>query len=417
MKYFIESNPAFVLLEVGQEEFVFYNSLRHVGARLKKLELMILDLVYIYRDRTYILSKFPERQRGLISDAINAIEEHELLKCDEIEYDATDDIAIPSEYYIHLTYRCNLKCTYCYNKTIRKNPKPDMPVEDWKTIIDKIIPHAKRIVFTGGECLLFHGITDLLKYIKTLKPSITLAAISNGMHDFQVLSKTQIFTYLSELSLSCDSLSCEGQRIGFSPTKFVANVKWIKNNNPNLHLTIASVCTCDNIAEIGKTQKYCEDHQISFDKTILLPESAAEVDLMPHFTDRYMEQEQFQNKTKISRLDKPRFRCGAGKSVCSIDPYGNVFPCQSLHYKDFNMGNLMELDLVSLKYIGKSDFCLKRVDELHVCSKCNVKYICGGGCVASGYTLYEHNIERNHLTCHLNYYNAIEKLKSLDNRL
>lgn len=66
---------------------------------------------------------------------------------------------------------------------------------------------------------------------------------------------------------------------------------------------------------------------------------------------------------------------------------------------------------------GKSEFCLPTVNELEVCSSCKVKYMCGGGCIATGYELYGGKLQRNHLTCALNHENAIEKLKSLNNRI
>lgn len=43
--------------------------------------------------------------------------------------------------------------------------------------------------------------------------------------------------------------------------------------------------------------------------------------------------------------------------------------------------------------------------------------ICGGGCPATAYNLYDGKIDRNHLTCYMDYTNSIRKLKSLDNRL
>ena len=36
-----------------------------------------------------------------------------------------------------------------------------------------------------------------------------------------------------------------------------------------------------------------------------------------------------------------QIRCGAAKTVCSIDAIGNVYPCQTLHYEGFFMGNLL----------------------------------------------------------------------------
>lgn len=417
MKYLIESNPAFILLGIDNGEYVFYNSLCHIGARLTELEVLILDLVYTYQNKAYILSKFPERQHRQIADAIDAIEKHELLKCEEIKYDASKENVFPSEFYIHLTYRCNLRCTYCYNRLIRKGASHDMTVDEWKSIINKILPYAKRIIFTGGECLMFKGIGELTDYIKSQKKSVRLAAISNGMCDYQTLENKRLFENLSEISLSCDSLKEEGQRIGFDSILFQKNVEWLKTNFSKLKITIASVYNCKNILDLSEIQKYCEEQNMSFDKTIILPSTTSDIELMPSFAERQQDLTLNGKALEINELHSPRFRCGAGKTVCSIDPYGNVYPCQSLHYPEFLLGNLKESEFKDIKYMGKSGFCLKRVDELPVCSKCNVRYICGGGCLATGYSLYGNKLDRNHLVCHMNYYNCIEKLKLLNNRI
>lgn len=415
MKFLLESNPAFLLLEVGDNEYVFYNSLQHVGARLSELEVQILDLVYTYQDKEYILSKFSGNQYGLISDAITAIEEHSLLKCQEIEPTPETVNDFPTEYYIHLTYRCNLKCLYCYNKTVRNKLQRDLSVNEWKKIIDTILPYAKRIVFTGGECFLYEGIAELIDYIKQQKEDVLITAISNGMHNFEKLARKRIFTGLSELSLSCDSLYLEGKRIGFNPSLFRNNIEWIKNHFPHISLSLSSVYTCDNKAELKKIERYCFDNKLSFNQTILIPSSASEVELMPSIQEFYEDRvnRKHQSTARITHLKPPRFRCGAGRTVCSIAPNGDVYPCQSLHYPEFIMGNLLTGSIVNLN----RELKLISVDDIPVCSRCNVKYICGGGCLATGYSFYKNRLNRNHLTCYMNKCYAIEKLKSLDNRL
>lgn len=413
MKYLLESNPAFIILEVDNDEYVFYNSLQHVGARLTRLELSLLDLVYTYQDIEYLVSKFPENQRKTIHNAILGIENHNLLNCEGIKYTKKETNSFPTEYYIHLTYRCNLQCQYCYNKSIRRNYQQDMTTDEWIQIIDKVLPYAKRIIFTGGECFLHNGFARIATYIKSQKPSVVLSAISNGTLDYKAIAEPNIFNYLSELSLSCDSLDSEGKRVGFKPEIFKNNIEWVKRHYPHIALTLASVYTCENSKEIEKTERYCLENHMSFDKTILIPESAEEIELMPSINEIYENNKFIHKNSEIRRLDSPRIRCGAGKTTCSIDPMGNVFPCQSLHYDELSMGNLLTTAIESLNYNSK----MLTVDDIPVCSKCNVKYICGGGCFATGYSFYKHKQDRNHLTCHLNRHNAIEILKSLNNRL
>jgi radical SAM protein with 4Fe4S-binding SPASM domain len=397
------------------DEFVFYNSLQHIGARLTELEVQILDLYYKYQDKEYIISQFPSSQQEAISIALDAIDFHKLLSCEEIK-PSDETAAIPTVFYLHLTYKCNLACTYCYNKLIRKGYYQTLKLQDWKTIIDKIIAYAETIVLTGGECFLYRDIVSLVKYIKEKKSSVKISCISNGMHHFDKNGLDEIFNYLTSISFSCDSLNREGERIGFDPNLFKTNIISISKKFPHLKVTVASTFKSDNSDDIKQIATFCKDHHCSWDNTMVIPGNVEEIDLMP---DLKAQEEINANTSNLvtHHLNPPRLHCGAGRIVCSIDPEGNVYPCQSLHYEVFKMGNILKMDLPKMRYIATNEFCLKTVNELTICSQCKVKYICGGNCLANSYRLYNGEMKRNHLTCNLSYKNAIIYLKSLNNRI
>jgi len=237
------------------------------------------------------------------------------------------------------------------------------------------------------------------------------------MHNFENSEISEVFNYLSSVSFSCDSISKEGERKGFDPTLFKSNISWIKEKFPHVNVSLASAYTSSNADDLNETWQFCQQIKCNFDKTLLIPESAEDVDLMPDIHEQIRTSLVFGDNKEIKRLNRARIRCGAGKSVCSIDPVGNVYPCQSLHFEELLLGNILNDELDNLKSIGTDDFCLKTVNELPVCGKCKVKYICGGGCIATAYQFYGRKFNRNHLTCHMNYMNSIEKLKSLNNRI
>ena len=73
------------------------------------------------------------------------------------------------EYIIHLTEKCNLNCTYCYEN--KKNK--EISFESIKDLIDYEISRKQAysiIVFYGGEPLLKKNmIKDTIEYINTKK--------------------------------------------------------------------------------------------------------------------------------------------------------------------------------------------------------------------------------------------------------
>ncbi len=417
-KLLVETDPSFLLLESNGGGYTFYNSIRHIGCRLTSVEVKILDLLYTYKDTEYILSGIADSHKAVVKNALNFIIDNGLLSTEPLEEPRKkDNVTVPSNYYFHLTYRCNLKCSYCYNKEIRRNNFTEIGLDGWKTIIDKIAPYAKFITMTGGEFMLHKDCLEIVKYIRQSIPGVYLAGISNGMHDYKREKLENLFGYFNAMSFSCDSLEREGQRKGFQPERFVSNFEWVKSRFPKLKLTIASVQTKHNMEDIKATARFCNSHECSFDKTIIIPENISDISDMPTIEQQDLMTECNENSSEIKKLNSARFRCGAGKNTCSIDPTGNVYPCQSLHYREFLMGNILNSDINDLKYVRDNSECMPSVDNVRVCSSCKVRYLCGGGCLATGYRTNGRRLDRNHLTCHLNYINSIEKLKMLNNRL
>ncbi|MDE6536418.1 MAG: radical SAM protein [Muribaculaceae bacterium] len=415
MKFLLESNPAFLILPIDSGEYIFYNSLQHRASRLSELEMIVLDHYYKYQNKEFILSKIHENHREAVSEALLRIDKHKLLVCEEL---ASEDYLLPefpSSYYLHLTYRCNLSCSYCYNKNVRASVQKILSFEEWKVIIDKIAPYANNITLTGGEFFLYPYLLELLQYMKAAYPHIILSGISNGIHDFKKEGLRDVFELLSSISFSCDSIREEGGRKGFNPEIYKENILWLKNNYPNIKINIATTLTSKNAEEVEGIESFCNSTGCGLAKAILIPGEVTEIDLMPVFNEELYNNDFAQ--TTIPHLKPAAFCCGAGKSVCSIDPIGNVYPCQSLHFDEFRIGNLLNDSMADMPYIGKKGHILKSVNDYPSCSKCKVKYICGGGCHATGYRLYDKQLRPNHLTCYYNYINSIRQLRSLNNRL
>lgn len=77
-----------------------------------------------------------------------------------------------------LTYRCNLKCFYCYVDTANRYDK-EIEIGKFYKLIDILYNRGTRlIVLLGGEPLLYNGIGDLIRYIKNKK--IICEVITNG---------------------------------------------------------------------------------------------------------------------------------------------------------------------------------------------------------------------------------------------
>ncbi|WP_455587321.1 SPASM domain-containing protein [Bacteroides sp.] len=415
----ISYDPNYLILDTtANNEYIFYNSVRHFGCRINKLELLLLDLLYKYENVDYITSQFPIEKQDIVKNTLQRVADKQVLSVEPLEKkeESTSSINYPQTYYLHLTYKCNLACTYCYNQEIRSN-KAELSLSDWKKIIDKIAPYASKIILTGGECFLYHDFSSLVKYIKETIKEINLSCISNCMHDFSSSEISVVLDCIDDITFSCDSISREGERKGFKPELFRKNIEYLRKNKPNIRIGVSTTNTADNASDIHETKQFCMSVNCEMMNVVLVPNRLDNIELMPPISGYLYDNAAMESPSQDSYAQLPMKRtgCGAAKSTCSIDPRGNVYPCQSLHYNDFLMGNILHQDIEELRYLNKKEKCLPTVDEIPTCAKCKVKYICGGCCPAAAYELDKKTIGRSKLTCPYNHHLAILTLEKIKN--
>ena len=101
--------------------------------------------------------------------------------------------------YLHLTSKCNSKCSYCYAEYSFE----EISVKEWKFIIDKLSKNPPlKISITGGEPLLYNGIFNIASYLKIKFPKCIIRLYTNGyfVQQFEV-KKYLIF---DKIFISCD---------------------------------------------------------------------------------------------------------------------------------------------------------------------------------------------------------------------
>lgn len=101
---------------------------------------------------------------------------------------------------LHLTNRCNYKCSFCYAHF--KDSK-NLSKDDLKEILYLLKDYGvHKVNFAGGEPFLFKGFEELLIHAKEL--GLKTSIISNG----SMIKREWIFEYgkyLDILGISCDS--------------------------------------------------------------------------------------------------------------------------------------------------------------------------------------------------------------------
>lgn len=374
----IFKNPHFIIIK-DTNSFIFYNSCQHFVCRISELDLSIFNLIYLHRNLLEITKHINSKYIDYVKSVYDTVIKYNVLSTNE-EKTGTN-APISKCFYLHLTYHCNLNCIYCYNKSIRKNIS-EINLSKWKIIITKVLPLAKEITITGGEPFLSPILPQIIEFIKNNKPSISIGIISNCMTDFETYNFSDIvFNNIDNVIFSCDNLSGIHQpRVNFNSKLFKHNIRFLRKKYTNLDITISSVLSNKNLYEIEDIKKFSIKESVKFRSVLIVPNTKSEIRLLPSIKQykRFLPTGQYP-------LNKFRIYCGAGMGVLSIDPLGNVFPCQSLHYKQFKLGNLLYNPINSILSNNilediKENFS---VDNIPICKNCNVRYICGAGCRAA----------------------------------
>jgi radical SAM protein with 4Fe4S-binding SPASM domain len=400
------------ILKLNDDCYIFYNSINHFATKIDRLTLHIFNLIYKYNDLNIILQNIDEEYHDILKEIYNKVIQNKILtiKEENAEKDL-NQLQFPSKFYLHLTYKCNMKCTYCYNKDIRTHIK-QLSTKDWIKILDQILPYANYIVFTGGEVFLYKKLGVLIQYIKTINPNVFIEIISNGMSN--LINNNlfdEIFNNINHITLSCDSLSLKNQeRINFIPDVFMKNLQYIKTKYPKLKITISSIYMKNSEKNLADVSNFAESQNISTKTVLIIPNNKAEAILLPSLKNYKQSFYDYKQKLPVKR----KF-CGAGIGVCSIDPTGNLYPCHNLHYDEFLYGNILKTTYISLI---KSDISLNfrykyDVDKINVCCECNLKYICAGGCRAATYRIEGNMLNYPKILCPYNKEEALNKLKNI----
>jgi radical SAM protein with 4Fe4S-binding SPASM domain len=342
-------------------------------------------------------------------------------------------LQVPHAIYLHMTDRCNLKCPYCYNKDYRETNlrmtreleiNPELTTEQYKSVIfDLIDCGVKQLFFTGGEPLLRADTLDLIEYARSLSQSLNIEILTNAIKiDEEVAARLCRSVNTVTISLDGHEQHLHEYYRGkhtFQPT--IDGIRTLLRVRSAMGRKTPSVCTVpvltqQSIPYMQDIFRFAlEDLGVDMLAPILFqPGDHQEVslsqipdhDLYVNKSAELMEfLRQRSSANAWTQFDKrpvaPREQCGAANGEMSIDPHGQVYPCQSLHFPEFLCGDTTK---TSLKDIFKNSSVAKHVrgmtvGEMEVCSHCDLKNLCNGGCRANAYNLYRTFDAHNEIYC------------------
>lgn len=163
---------------------------------------------------------------------------------------------------IILTYGCNLRCDFCFEKEAGYRLSDQLEYEDLRRLVDLCGEAGIRYLFlTGGEPLLYPNLIEILQYVSENHPSITPTIATNGMllEDADYCQRL-LDAGLRYLDVSMKGASSESWIRATGCDGLSKQMQAIRNlSSVPIELTCSMVVTHDNVAEV------CDAVQMAYD--------------------------------------------------------------------------------------------------------------------------------------------------------
>lgn len=310
--------------------------------------------------------------------------------------------------WINIDSNCNLRCKHCFIGETLMETRDKLNVSDIKKLakdLQELSSGNLRVVIAGGEPLLRKDIIEIIKALDVdgLHPNL----ITNGL-----LLTDEIIRFLAEhqveTTISLDGVTKEEHEFLRGANTFDRTVEKIRQcKSASVPLILSMTVHKGNQDSIYRFFDFAEEMNAkrvilgflncigSADANGLVP--ADEFRIVHQLLEKASNDDTIRSRlmnTAISKLIETVLYpirtdcCGSGINNCSIMANGDVAPCPSFQGTDFRAGNIRENSLKDI-WNNPETFKLHRSVDITtlnpVCSKCEVRLFCGGGCRARAY--------------------------------
>lgn len=304
----------------------------------------------------------------------------------------------------HVTQACNLRCKHCYFYS--GAPLHDeLSDEEWMDLTGKLENlGTQSLIISGGEPLLRKNL--LFQMIKEARKQhvekITLS--TNGAllakEDSEFFKKYDI-----DVGVSLDGTKAETHDFIRGKGSFEKAINAIRTlTRTGVNTTIGMALMGYNIEEaeemvhLGKKLGVSGVHFIQV-RVMGRAKNYADVvyvspkDVVLALKETWRTSRELGVRTTVEQMWSTvkhlsrRNLCAAGRGMLSIAANGDVYPCDAFHGEEsMKVGNVREMDLEK----WKNSSVLKPFQNLTVttiegCKDCELKFICGGSCMADIY--------------------------------
>jgi len=296
--------------------------------------------------------------------------------------------------YLHLTWRCQLRCTHCYARAdAHGRGQSDLPL----SAVERLLSEARaagfrQVELTGGEPLLYRdriALMDVLARARQRGSTMDLVLRSNLSLPLDVETLRRIALAVDRLfvSLDGDKTTHDARRGPGSYAAVVRNLETYRSCTAGLSgaakiSLAATISPADSRGAPGQVVRDLAQRlgidQVRFRR--LLPLGRAADSSEPPTLESLAETADPMGL--IEAGFRPFAICGLGQNL-HVEVSGDAFPCYAHNGPQERLGNVVSEGLNEI--IEKPAFTALLADTVDTrprCRQCHVRYLCGGGCGA-----------------------------------
>ncbi len=266
---------------------------------------------------------------------------------------------------LELTYRCNEKCIHCYIDDFRDCGK-ELRLRDYVRIIDELAEmNCLSLLITGGEPTLHPDFLEIVRYAQKRRMLVNLytngLAIESDMLDelIELRPNSISFSFYGGTPAVHDGIT----GIQGSFEKSMRTLLLVKARG--IDVFIKTVVMKQNVHDYENLLKLSRKLGVTVESTMTVMYSHSGV---PSDRFRLMDVEAYKRVMWLEQKYSPKeidatsaksdSVCGCGRDALSVNPYGEVYPCNAY---PVSIGNIHEM---TIRGIWTQSEELKRIRKM-----------------------------------------------------
>jgi radical SAM protein with 4Fe4S-binding SPASM domain len=292
-----------------------------------------------------------------------------------------------------MTFRCNLRCVHCYNRSGESDAEVGLTTEEAETLIDDLATmRVPVLLFSGGEPVLRSDLFHLAEYAS--ERGIRAVLSTNGTLITDEVAASLAKASFQYVGVSIDGLQAVHDEFRNRQGAFDAAWRGIRAaQGAGLRTGVRFTVTRDNIDDLPgvlqravdeEVDRFCLYHLVYSGRGDELAERDLSAEqrrqLIEWLAEETEELHRREKRIEILTTDNQHGGCSAGRKFANVDAAGEVHACQFWGHE--SLGNVRERPFSEIWSDDSHPLLaqLRRSQELLTgrCGSCTYKAYCGG---------------------------------------